>query len=295
MLTSKLNQDILENFFSLIRGVGGYNTHPGPVEAINRIRIILLGKDPEHIVSNPAVEVVVEVEEEESKITSRGIDDELKDKMKESQTSSGEYKVNSKEEMECDFRTLPLVSEDEQEAFISKEITQEIETGNTKIDEDIEDYEELMKDHEKSKNEDDEDTDDDDSTSEVLHYISGFIANKLKSKHPQLVTQESSTKRWIDLKSRGHIVYPSSDLFHLVTILEKEFCIFHGKTVDMNKDPIGRLVAQMSQNHPHVPKDIISLFVKIRFFHRIKHLNVAINKLGHHMIRCLKQKGQFIF
>ena len=40
LLTSRLNQDCLENFFSRVRGMGGSNTHPGTVEFKNRLRYV---------------------------------------------------------------------------------------------------------------------------------------------------------------------------------------------------------------------------------------------------------------
>jgi hypothetical protein len=42
ILTYKVNQDLLENFFSQIRGWGG-TTHPSPLQCINRIKLIILG------------------------------------------------------------------------------------------------------------------------------------------------------------------------------------------------------------------------------------------------------------
>ena len=57
LLTSRLNQDCLENLFSRIRGMGSNNSHPTPVEAMNRVRLLTIGKDPQHIVNNPAVEM----------------------------------------------------------------------------------------------------------------------------------------------------------------------------------------------------------------------------------------------
>ena len=54
-LTSKVNSDCLENFFSRLRSIGGDNTHPGPASAVERVRILLIGKDPQHLVTNPAV------------------------------------------------------------------------------------------------------------------------------------------------------------------------------------------------------------------------------------------------
>jgi len=293
LLTGKLTQDILENFFSLLRGIGGYNTHPGPVEAINRMRIILLGKDPEHIVYNPAVE-----------FPARGLY-EMEDGNPTVESSSGaviegEDTVEVKDGMEDEVKQSSAsisgeMLEEEQEIFISKDITKEIETEQTPTDQDIKDYDEFLEARENSNDESDEDTNGNGSTNEVLHYISGFIANKLKSVHPNLVdySQQISSKKWIKLKCRGNLVIPSRELFLTVTLLEKEFCTFHGKTIDMAREPIERLSKSMRLKNPSIPTDIINLFVKIRFFQRIRHLNVS--KQGHHMIRNLKQKGQFMF
>lgn len=44
ILSSKLNQDCLENFFSSIRSKGGLHDHPSPLEFKYRLRSYLLGK-----------------------------------------------------------------------------------------------------------------------------------------------------------------------------------------------------------------------------------------------------------
>lgn len=44
ILTHRLNQDSIENLFSQIRTRGGLNDHPSPMEALYRIRMIILGK-----------------------------------------------------------------------------------------------------------------------------------------------------------------------------------------------------------------------------------------------------------
>jgi hypothetical protein len=44
ILTHRLNQDCLENLFSQIRTRGGLNDHPTPLDAIYRLRMIILGK-----------------------------------------------------------------------------------------------------------------------------------------------------------------------------------------------------------------------------------------------------------
>jgi len=60
ILTARLNQDVAENTFSQIRGFG--STHPGPVDCINRLRLIILGKNGKILVENPSV--ILEVEDE---------------------------------------------------------------------------------------------------------------------------------------------------------------------------------------------------------------------------------------
>lgn len=46
ILTSKMNQDSLENLFSQLRTRGGLNDHPSPLNALYRLRMIILGKNP---------------------------------------------------------------------------------------------------------------------------------------------------------------------------------------------------------------------------------------------------------
>jgi hypothetical protein len=45
LYTYKLNQDCLENFFFQLR-CRGPNEHPSPLEAMKRMRMIILGKNP---------------------------------------------------------------------------------------------------------------------------------------------------------------------------------------------------------------------------------------------------------
>lgn len=51
ILTRRLNQDILENFFSYIRSMGGGYDHPTPVEIQHRLKWYVLEKHSEHVLS----------------------------------------------------------------------------------------------------------------------------------------------------------------------------------------------------------------------------------------------------
>lgn len=51
LLTSRLNQDILENFFSYLRSMGAGYDHPTPVELQHRLKWYILGKHSGHAIS----------------------------------------------------------------------------------------------------------------------------------------------------------------------------------------------------------------------------------------------------
>jgi hypothetical protein len=44
IMASRVNQDHVENFFSQIRGLGATYDHPGPVELLNRARLLMIGQ-----------------------------------------------------------------------------------------------------------------------------------------------------------------------------------------------------------------------------------------------------------
>ena len=54
-LTSRINQDGLENIFSTLRLMGGSNSHPSSLEVINRIHKLCLIKNVKVVVNNPNV------------------------------------------------------------------------------------------------------------------------------------------------------------------------------------------------------------------------------------------------
>lgn len=56
ILTHRLNQDCLENFFSQIRTRGGLHDHSSPLNALYRIRMIVLGKNSNIVQSHVNVE-----------------------------------------------------------------------------------------------------------------------------------------------------------------------------------------------------------------------------------------------
>ena len=118
---------------------------------------------------------------------------------------------------------------------------------------------------------------------------------KLGSKYDFLEKkdEDKSTLRWIELKRRGNLRVPSEKFFKTCQSFEQHFLEFHGETVNLNHDPIGTLCTLIKDLYPEWPDEVIKLFVKVRFFHRIKVLNRRIKMLSN-KCRDFKQKGQFL-
>ena len=49
-LTTRANQDCIENFFSCVRAMGGNNSHPSPVETVSRIRKACVSKNVNFVI-----------------------------------------------------------------------------------------------------------------------------------------------------------------------------------------------------------------------------------------------------
>ena len=63
ILTSKVNQDALENHFSSVRFVGGSNSHPTAALFCDRIQMLCVSKNIELVLDKPSVEIDIRNEE----------------------------------------------------------------------------------------------------------------------------------------------------------------------------------------------------------------------------------------
>ena len=55
IMTARLNQDCLENLFSQLRYIG-HTSHPSPVQAIQKLKMILVGSNPQYVIQKPSVQ-----------------------------------------------------------------------------------------------------------------------------------------------------------------------------------------------------------------------------------------------
>ena len=126
----------------------------------------------------------------------------------------------------------------------------------------------------------------------TLQYIAGRISKKLSTEFPELKGSRNESCTWINLKNSGGLDYPSNSFMEDVKKMEIEFRLFHGEKINMSPNPIENL-STLIMKKSTLPERVILYFVKIRFFHRLKELNLKLSG-AKVPIRTLKQHGQFI-
>ena len=115
---------------------------------------------------------------------------------------------------------------------------------------------------------------------EAFRYIAGYVQKKVQAKFPGLVMPEGEncSSRWIETLSRGKLTIPNMDILEICKELNKDFEAFHGEFIDMSPNPLERLLKQVlaKQEKNPIYEYICNIFLKVRFFNRIKHLNVKM-------------------
>lgn len=114
-------------------------------------------------------------------------------------------------------------------------------------------------------------------TTDGLCYISGWIAKKLKDKHPHLGKYTFQRSRedgsWVSELSVGGLTEPSSEFESVITKMEHVFNKFVGeglpKTVGLKK----KLIKTIKEEVKHVDDEIVNLFARRRIIMRVKYLN----------------------
>ena len=127
----------------------------------------------------------------------------------------------------------------------------------------------------------------------------GYVQRKLKTKYPNYEISEGSSEGWLKVLSRGNLINPNERLVSLCEYLESEFAKFHGLGISRSYDPMKELLndvtAKLSCNTKELTY-VIQLFLKIRFFNRLKWLNEQHQlKESTEKIRRLKQRAQHMY
>ena len=212
ILTHRLNQDVLENLFSQVRGLGRMHDNPNSMEFRYRLRTLLLSKTRGEIAAS-----------------SNSTPDDSSAYVSADVFSSGSAckSLNLVRPLPTHrpFRvpqTLQFVPEDD-----------------------------------------------------VVHYIAGFVARKLRATHRYLgsPTSDSHEATWASYKSDGGLLEPAEDWFQACLQLECHFkhrCAAALKQEGTLKDLVDTAIPIMEKKFP---KTAVVLYLKTRLYARVKFLN----------------------
>ena len=244
IITRRLNQDFLENFFSRLRAIGGDNCHPGPYTALRRIRTLLIGKQAEIIVKRPSVAIEDTTAPEQIPIPQPAAE-QIPPQENNSSVEQEDIQISDDYEdgnNEVD-KTLNVVE------FVTKNL----ETSHKKEHHDPQTMEDIPAFENTDVHiEDDEDIDlaihefqsmaKKDTSFQGLSYLAGYIAFKFKNEFPQLGDKTNTFPKhdadgntynyittWIFHVSKGGLMIPDNKFLNYCQLFEQEFLNFHGE------------------------------------------------------------------
>lgn len=242
IMTRRLNQDGLENFFGVIRQMQGTHDHPNPVRFKYRLRSLLLGK--------------------EARLLSKGFnctEDDVNGFTAVSAYNKSVTKGKSYNEDELE-NELYFTST----CFKHLDIVLDME-GN--LEHEI--LKETISDQENSPSEVME--------QETLRYIGGFIARNFIAKYPHLGVQHadctSNRQTWISCRNRGSLYYPSDEFMSQLQAMRNMFNAVHGSCLKEGKNCVKTTGDKIETAVHNLPQDVIKYFAKISVYFRMRELN----------------------
>jgi hypothetical protein len=268
LLTFRLNQDILEIFFSYIRGMGGANDHPTPNEFKFRLKWFILGKNSSAVFTQnqnteqnletclikPLLSPNLEVDsnDDDAVCLTHQIFSNLKDIPSE-ETSCDEENEISYSFIEPDYSVLNIPNSDD------------ICNDNLGLLKEAE-FKEKIND-------------------EAIRYIAGYVAYRFRNKYNlgnstnYHYSETEPIPDWFNFISRSGLLQPNSDLFELAKILDSEFQKMHGNSLCGEKRIFKTLVEKtVSQiGSTSVPFEVILCLSRTRTYIRLRNLNRKIS------------------
>ncbi len=254
LLTTRVNQDCLENFFSRIRYYSGSpDSRPGPVEFKQRFRNLVLGSSADIVVNSAPV--LFENEKDNSEILSVTLLKGLYEKSPTADPTPATLPSPTANAPSSSSATAPLsLSAGATSPVLDQKRQKIIQQANT-----------------------DTEINEVDCSEEGLKYVAGFLAFKLKKKYPGLGTSANSPLSclscpWIETVSYGGLTKPTAIFLTQIQEFEETFKRLHGQGISREEGIIQKLKSELAARHPSVPDDILSLYSKTRTHIRIKFL-----------------------
>jgi len=265
VITNRLNQDVLENFFSFIRSNGGgANNQPSVLDFKYRIKRYILGKFSTTIFCK-----CTNVTESESNVSC--LISPLNDN-------------NCKEYVLSDM-LAPYTNEDETIDFHEEELLTEIDNNNN-VDcipcFNSATYIPTLEEEQILKSLDEMEIVDN-IENQGLIYIAGYVAYKFKNKYDTLGVQTCelpivNDEDWLQFISQGKCMYPSPDLIKAAYIMNTEFSKYHGSKLKKDKFIFKKLAdkIEIMLKPIKLPREVLLCLVRTRTYIRVRIINHKI-------------------
>lgn len=255
IMTAKLNQDALENLFSVIRARGGGNDHPSPLECLRRLRVIILGKNIQSVSAGQStkdggeeefaiMDILRSLKSNKSETPGPGHDHMLDDEGAEDEVCSEEVEaIENAEASSSNFNT-----DDDGLEYIAGATARKF----------------------KDK-----------------HPYAGNFTYQTRDEYVQLGHfhlldhDYVYPKSYVDHLSHGGLFKPSNQWLGEAKQIDILFKNYHKDKISKERNVVANVSRKVNQKYPSIPIDLVNYFVRLRTYIRISTLN-----------RLLKQEKQ---
>lgn len=274
ILTYRLNQDVLEIFFSVIRSIGLTYNNPVPLEFKYRMRKYLLTRNPHLILNtcNVQIDTTSNIRIDEFEVERLNNDNETETLTNfdppPNDNENLEEKVEENEDHLSEEEAIQFPVSQEEEIDIEYDYIVLVDTQGT----------------------DNFDTTEEESRNDDVIYqsgllgIAGYIAHKLKNKFTYLAREDlavmnpKSLPDWVDTLSEGGLTHPSAEFMEQVHVMDQLFNDHHGNGLNHNPECVKSLCGKIKSILTNCDDIVIKRFVRARLFLRIRHVNRLLRK-----------------
>ena len=118
-------------------------------------------------------------------------------------------------------------------------------------------------------------------SAEAMRHMAGYVQRKAEKQFPGLSIPkgEEEDGGWLEKINRGGLTIPCEAFLALCQKLEQSFISFHGEGISKAPNAIDLLSRKVSIEYDNIVlKYICNLYLKVRFFNRIKYLNNILKR-----------------
>lgn len=250
VMAARCNQDIIESYFSKIRGLGRFYDHPLPTTVSQRIKTLILSRNASEVITGSNCLVEKGCESLSANVFANCSDQDCQSQKPTQHEKVEQENLEDKVDNDSEDEELTLAIDG-----LLKHLEEEQESRVTE-------------------------------KSELLEMLAGYIAYRMRKKYPgkanlygDFTKNVSCTvKNWLQAISRGSLMKPTDLCMQSVLQMEEEFKRFHGTLLNKEVHVFKTLKNKIKNKYPEMDDFMVMCFVRTRSFIRMKSLNKRSSK-----------------